>query len=309
MQSTTYSSSTHRQRRRLTLHQRDALFGYAFVAPQILGFLLFVVGPIFAVFLFSSQDRNILTGVSEPVGFANFQFMLEKDTLFPKVLLNSLIFTAGLVPLNVALALLLALLLTRKLPGMIFFRTLFFAPVITSAVAWALVWRFLLQGDQGINQFLEAVGIDGPNWLREPGWAMTSVIVTRVLKTVGLNIIILMAAIQNLSRDLEEASAVDGADKRQILFHITLPQLMPTLLLVVVITVIGSLQVFDHILLMTNGGPGNTTTVLIYYIWFNAFRLYDIGYASALAVVLFLIVLAATGLQWGLRRRFSYNER
>lgn len=309
MQSALYPASSPSPRRRFTLQQRDALYGYAFIAPQLIGFFLFVLGPIVAVFLFSTQQRNLLSGAVASVEFANFQTMLQTDRLFPKVLANSLIFTAGLVPLNIVLALTLAILLTRKLRGMIFFRTLFFAPVVTSAVAWAIVWRFLLQGDQGINQLLAGVGIDGPNWLREPGWAMASVIVTRVLKTVGLNIIIFMSAIQNIPREYDEAASVDGANAGQIFFRITLPQLAPTILVVLVLTVIGSLQVFDHILLMTGGGPANATAVLIYYIWYQAFRVFDIGYASALAVVLFAIVLIATVTQWMLRQRFVYNER
>jgi len=293
----------------MSLARKDELIGYLFVAPQMLGFFVFVLGPILAIFLFSTQERNLLTGVVNPVELANFEYMLQSDRLFPKVLANSLIFTSGLVPLNIVLALILAMLLTRKLRGMIFFRTLFFAPVVTSAVAWAIVWRFLLQGDQGINQLLSGIGIDGPNWLREPGWAMASVIVTRVLKTVGLNMIIFMSAIQNLPREYDEAASVDGANFSQIFFRITLPQLAPTILVVLVLTVIGSLQVFDHILLMTNGGPANATAVLIYYIWFQAFKVFDIGYASALAVVLFVIVLTATIIQWALRRRFIYNEQ
>ena len=293
----------------MSLAQKDELTGYLFVAPQMIGFFLFVLGPILAIFLFSTQQRDLLTGVVKPIEFANFETMLRQDRIFPKVLINSLTFTAWLVPINIVLALTLAMLLTRKMRGMIFFRTLFFAPVITSTVAWAVVWRFLLQGDQGINQILGSVGIDGPNWLREPSTAMFSVIITRVLKTVGLNMVIFMSAIQNLPREFEEAAEVDGATSWQILFRITLPQLAPTILVVLIITVIGSLQVFDHILLMTNGGPANATAVLIYYIWFQAFRVFDIGYASALAVVLFLIVLVATGIQWVLRGRFSYNER
>jgi multiple sugar transport system permease protein len=295
--------------RRLSLAQQDALLGYLFIAPQMLGFGLFVLGPILAVFVFSTQQRDLLSGLVVPVQWANFETMFRTDRLFPQVLGNSLIFTLGLVPLNLLLALLLAFLLTRKMRGMIFFRTVFFAPVVTSTVAWAIVWRFLLQGDQGINQLLGSLSIDGPNWLREPGWAMAAVIVTRVLKTVGLNMIIFMSALQNIPREYDEAASVDGASGWQIFFRITLPQLAPTILVVLVLTVIGSLQVFDHILLMTNGGPSNATAVLIYYIWFQAFRVFDIGYASALAVILFGIVLLATLAQWGLRKRFVYHEQ
>lgn len=293
----------------LSLRQRGAITGYLFITPQTLGFLLFVLGPVAAVFVFSFQDRNLLLHTADPVGLANYVHMLHTDPFFPVVLRNSLIFTAGLVPLNVVLALTLALLLTRPLPGMVFFRALFFAPVVTSAVAWAIVWKLLLQSNQGINQYLAVLHIAGPNWLRSPGWAMASVIITRVLKTVGLNMVILMAALQTLPRELDEAANVDGANWFQRVMRITIPQLMPTIFLVVLITIVGSLQVFDTIVLMTNGGPFNATNVLIYYIWFQAFQAFHIGYASALAVVLFLIILVVTIAQWALRRRFSYNEQ
>ncbi len=295
---------------KMGLAQRDAIFGYLFVFPQVLGFLLFVVGPLIAVVLFSFQDRNILTGISEPAGFANYDFMINQDPLFWDVLVNSLVFTLGLVPLNLMLATTLAVLLNRKFAGSTFFRTVFFAPVVTSAAAWAIVWKFILQGDDGaLNQFLALFNIDGPNWLREEDWAMVSVIVTRVLKNVGTNMIILLAALQSIPKEYEEAASVDGATQLQRVFRITIPLLGPTLLLLTVLTLIGSLKIFDHIVLMTNGGPSNATTVLVYYIYFQGFQVFNTGYASALAVILFLLALVATVVQWTLRKRFVYSER
>ena len=268
---------------RLSLKTQDALFGYLFIAPMTIGFILIVLGPLIAVLVFSTQERNLLSGQVTNVGLANYQHMFNEDPFFKTVLRNSLVFAAGLVPLNVIMALMLAIMLTQKLRGVIFFRTLFFAPVVTSAVAWAVVWRFLLQENAGVNDVLRLVGIDGPNWLRDPNWAMASVIVTRVLKSVGLNMIIFMAALQNIPQDYDDAAKVDGANLWQRVRHITVPLLSPTIMLVVLLTVIGSLKVFDHILLMTKGGPGNATNVLVYYIYFQAFRVFQTGYASALA--------------------------
>lgn len=295
----------------LSLKHQDALFGYLFVTPQVLGFLLFVVGPLIAVIYYSFQDRNVLTGMIQPAGLANYERMFSgADPLFGTVLANSIVFTAGLVPLNIIFALVLAVLLNRKMRGVTIFRTLFFAPVITSAAAWAIVWRFMLQGEDGtINQLLGMVGITGPNWLREPEWAMFSVIFTRVIKSVGLNMIIFLAAMQSIPREYEEAATVDGANVVQRFWSITVPLLSPTILLVTVLTIIGSLKIFDHIVLMTNGGPSNATTVLVYYIYFQAFRVFSTGYASALAVVLFVLALLATVIQWSLRKRFVYSER
>ncbi|HET8679027.1 MAG TPA: sugar ABC transporter permease [bacterium] len=281
----------------------DALHGYVFIGPQLLGFFAFVLGPLVAVFVFSFQDRDLLTGAVAFVGLKNYREIFA-DPLFYKVLSNSLVFTAGLVVLNITLALTLALLLSGSFRGVTPFRTVFFASVVTSAIAWAIVWRFILQGQQGVlNQFLAIVGIHGPNWLREPGWAMVSVIVTRVLKNVGLNMTIYLAALKSIPHEYSEAARVDGASGGQVLRSITLPLLASTTLFVAIITVNGALQVFDHILLMTAGGPENATNVLVYYIYRQAFQFFQIGYASALAVLLFFVALGLTMGQWLLRGR------
>lgn len=293
----------------LKLKQRDALFGYLFITPQVLGFLLLVLGPLLTVFVFSTQDRNLLSGTVENVGLENYRFMFNEDPFFPKVVRNTVIFSAGLVPMNMALALVLALLLTQRIPGMTVFRTLFFAPVITSTVAWAVVWRFMLQKDAGINGFLDVIGITGPNWLQDQQWAMFSVIFAQVIKNVGLNTLIFMAALQNIPQDFNDAASVDGANLFQRVRHITIPLLSPTILLVLLLTLIGSLKVFDLIMLLTNGGPANSTNVLVFYVYFRAFKVFQTGYASTLAVVLFGAALVITIVQWMLRRRLAYNER
>jgi len=295
---------------RLKPAQVDALYGYVFIAPQALGFLVFVLGALVAVFGFSLERRNLLTGAVASIGLDNYRQLVFDDPLFRTTLINTLVFGGGLVPLSVGLAFVLALLVNRKLAGISIFRALFFAPVVTSAVAWALVWRFMLQGEQGtINQILGLFGIHGPNWLREPGWTMAAVIVTRALKNVGLNMVIFLAALQNLPRDVVEAATVDGASNLQVVRRITLPLLMPTVLMIVVVTTIGSLQVFDHIMLMTQGGPGNATLVLVYYVYYQAFKIFESGYASALAIVLFAVALGLALLQWQLRKRIAYAEQ
>jgi multiple sugar transport system permease protein len=297
-------------RGRGSLARKDALWGYLFVAPQVLGFLVFVAGPLVSVFLFSLQRRNILSGDVRFIGLENYTQLAGSDALFKQVLMNSLIFAAGLVPLNVCLALLLAVLLSRQIRGSTFFRTLFFSPVVTSAVAWAIVWKFMLQGENGtVNQVLSFAGINGPNWLREPGWAMFAVIFTRVLKNVGLNMIVLLAALKDLPQEYVDAAHVDGASGWQVFRKITLPLLAPTIFMVVLITLVASLQVFDHIMLMTEGGPSNATMVLVYYIYYQAFRTFEAGYASALAVVLFVIALGLTLFQWLGRKKVVYSEQ
>jgi multiple sugar transport system permease protein len=300
-----------RKKKRISrLALTDSLWGYIFIAPQFLGFLFFILGPVVAIFVYSMEDRNLLSGKTTFIGLHNFQQLLTHDPLFWKVLGNTLVFTAGLVPLNLVLALTLAILLMRQSIVVSFFRTVFFSPVVTSAVAWAIVWSFMLQGDQGtINQILKVFGITGPNWLLDPGWAMFWVIVTRVLKNVGLNMVLFMAALQDIPKEHMEAARVDGADSWQVVRNITIPYLAPTILLVMIITVIGSLNVFDHIMLLTGGGPSNATMVLSYYVYYTAFKVYDTGYASSIAVVLFLVSLGLTVLQWSMRKRFIDNER
>ena len=291
------------------LARKETLFGYLFIMPQILGFLVLVLGPLISVFIFSTQNRSLLTQKVEFVGLANYERLFTQDSLFWQVLGNTLVFATGLVPLNVILALGLALMVSQRLRGIVVFRTLYFAPVVTSAVAWSIVWGFLLQGERGtINQLLTLAGIQGPNWLRDPGWAMFWVIFTRTLKGVGINMIIFLAAIMDLPSELYDAACVDGANSWQRLRYITLPLLAPTTLLVTLLVMIGSLKVFDTIFLLTAGGPANATLVLVNYIYKVGFQFFESGYASALSVILFLITLMLTLLQWGLRRRFIYNE-
>lgn len=275
-----------------------------FVSPTLLGFLIFFLGPLIAIFIYAMSDWNFLSGEATFVGLTNFEDALLENPDFWHVLRNSLVFALGLVPLNVALALFLAVALSRPFRGVIIFRTIFFAPVITSAIAWAIVWKFMLQGEGGpINQMLAMIGITGPNWLREPNWAMAAVIVTRVIKMVGLNMILYIAALQAIPRDYDEAACLEGASRWQVFRLITWPLLGPTTLVIVILTTIGSFKVFDHIYQMTGGGPENGTLVLAFYIYQQGFQFFDIGYASALAIIMFVIVTILTLIQVSLRRK------
>lgn len=288
----------------VSLKARETMEAWLFVSPTVLGFLIFFLGPLCAVVYYSMTEWNLLTQQAAFVGLANFENALLDNPDFWLVVRNSVIFAVGLVPLNMALALALALALSRPFFGVIFFRTVFFAPVITSAIAWAIVWKFLLQGEGGfINQMLAVIGITGPNWLREPNWAMAAVIVTRVIKMVGLNMILYLAALQSIPRDYEDAAHLEGASRRQIFSMVTWPLLAPTTLVIMVITTIGSFKVFDHIYQMTGGGPENGTLVLAFYIYQQGFKFFNIGYASSLAIIMFVIVMALTIVQVMLRRK------
>jgi multiple sugar transport system permease protein len=288
----------------LSLKHREMLEAWLFISPTLIGFLIFFLGPLIAIVYYSMTEWNLLTQQATFVGLDNFQDALFVNPDFWHVVRNSVIFALGLVPLNMALALTLALALSRPFFGVVFFRTVFFAPVITSAIAWAIVWKFLLQGEAGaVNQMLAWVGIDGPNWLREPNWAMAAVIVTRVIKMVGLNMILYIAALQAIPRDYEEAARLEGASRWQIFGMIIWPLLAPTTLIIMVITTIGSFKVFDHIYQMTGGGPENGTLVLAYYIYQQGFEFFNVGYASALAMIMFVIVMVLTVVQVMVRRK------
>lgn len=288
----------------LTLKTREMLEAWLFVSPTLIGFLIFFLGPLVAIFYYSTTEWNLLSQQATFIGLRNFHSVLLENPDFWHVVRNSVIFALGLVPLNMALALSLALALSRPFFGVVFFRTVFFAPVVTSAIAWAIVWKFMLQGEGGaVNQMLTWIGIDGPNWLREPNWAMAAVIVTRVIKMVGLNMILYIAALQAIPRDYEEAATLEGASRWQVFRMITWPLLAPTTLVIMVLTTIGSFKVFDHIYQMTGGGPENGTLVLAFYIYQQGFKFFNVGYAAALALIMFVIVMALTLVQVMLRRR------
>jgi multiple sugar transport system permease protein len=291
-----------------TMARRDGLAGILFAAPQLIGVTLFVLVPLVLVFWYSLHEWNVLAGSFTFMGARNYEALLADPNL-SRVLGATAVFSAGLVVLNLSLALLLAMLLNQRLAGTAVFRTLFFSPVVVSLVAWTIVWGFLLQKDGGINGFLAMAGIQGPNWLRGPATAMISVVVVQVFKNVGLNMILFLAALQGVPRELYEAARVDGAPRWKQFRRITLPMIAPTVLLTSIITVVGSLQVFAQIAVLTQGGPGVSTTVLVYYLYQQAFQFYRFGYGSALAILLFAIVAILTFAQWRMRRRFVHHER
>ena len=277
------------------------------IAPAILGAAVFVVYPLVALTWYSFQDWRPLSGGPEFSGLENYERLLS-DTTLRESLIASGIFSVGLVVFNIALALLLATLLNQKLRGTTVFRTIFFSPVVVSLVAWTLVWTFLLQNNGGINALFQMVGLEGPNWLHDTGWAMLSVIVVQVFKGVGLNMILLLAALQDVPEELVEAARIDGASRPRIFRSITLPLISPTLLLVSIVTLIGSLQVFAQIRIMTGGGPSNSTNVLANYLYQVAFEVKEFSYGSAVGIVMFVVVLGLTLVQWLLRSKWVHNE-
>lgn len=294
-------------RRTRARRRGDALFGWALVSPVLIGWAVLVAWPILRAAMNSLRSTNLFTAQSTWVGLDNYAQMLQ-DEGARGVLVATVTFSVGLVVLNISVALALAVLLNMRLPGRTAFRTLFFSPMVVSLVAWALVWGMLLRKDGAVNALLATFGVAGPNWLREETSAMIAVIVVQTLKGVGLNMVLFLAALQAIPGELKEAASLDGARRSSILLRVELPLIAPTIFLAVLITALGSLQVFATISVLTSGGPGGATDVLAYYIYRQGFERHDLGYASALAMALFAVVLVMTSVQWRLRRRWVHDE-
>lgn len=287
---------------------REALWGYLFILPVVLGFLVFMAAPIFDALIKSFTNASLL-GETSFVGLDNYKKLLFHDPTFRISLKNTMIYSVGLVPLNIVMAFFMALLLKKKVRGIGFFRTAFFTPVVMSVVAWGIIWKFILGTDAGLlNLLLRGVGIKGPAWLYSPKLTMAVVIVVSVLKNVGMNMVIILSALHGVSETYYEAAQIDGVTPWKRLIYITLPLISPTIFMLVIVTLIGSLKVFGQIYSLTGGGPGNSTKVLVYYVYEQAFKFYEFGYASAAAFILFLIVLVFTLIQWKLKGRWVYSE-
>lgn len=285
----------------------EALTGYLFITPAVLGFAVFVAIPLFFVFRTSLLDYNVLSGASSFIGLDNYSRLL-RSPVFTTVLTNTGVFALGIVPANVVLGLVLALLVNQKLPRIALFRTAYFVPVVVSMVAWSLVWRLFLQDNGAVNALLAAIGIDGPNWLASSDWAMISMIGVQILKSVGISMVILLAALQGVPQDINEAAAIDGAGWLRRTVSITVPTISPTLLLVAMLATISSLKTFSTIYALTQGGPGYSTTTLGYYIYDQAFGALQFGFASAASVLLFILALGLTVLQWWTRKHWVIDE-
>jgi len=208
---------------------------------------------------------------------------------------------------GLALSLALAVVMNRPIRGITFFRTAYFIPVVTSWVAVGLIWRWLYNPEYGlINWILSLFGLKGPDWLVSKTWAMPAIIIVNIWKNLGFNTMIFLAGLQGIPEDLYEASKLDGANQWQQFHYITLPMISPTTLFLTITSVIGSFQVFDAIYNMTRGGPEESTMVIVYYLWENAFGFLRMGYAAAMAWILFLIVFTLTLIQWRLSSKWVF---
>jgi multiple sugar transport system permease protein len=281
-------------RRKATRTERKEMAAaFLFLLPNLLGFLVLTALPVVVSFVLSFFDWKLLDS-PKWAGSANFAELFS-DSLFWKSTLNTAVFVFVKVPLTVAIALLLAILLNRRMIGRGLFRTIVFLPVICSAVSVALIWQPLFDQSSGLlNVVLRFFGGKGLPWLSSTKWAMTSVIIVAVWKEIGYAMVIFLAGLQGIPRTYYEAARVDGVNVFQEFFHITVPLISATTFFVLVTSVISAFQVFDLTTVLTQGGPGNATNTLVMYIYQSAFRNFRMGYASAMALALFLIVLGLT---------------
>jgi len=294
---------------RIPLGQRETVAGYLFLLPNMIGFLIFTAFAVVASAAISLTSWDLLSD-PEFVGLQNYIELLTDDPLFRTVLWNTFYFTVVSVPASTILALGLALMFNTGLRAIPLFRAMYFLPVITATVVVALIWRWFFNPDFGIlNYVLYELGVDSPpNWLATRTWAMPSVIILSVWKQVGYNMVIFLAGLQAIPSSLYEAASIDGAGRWQRFRNITLPLLTPTTFFVLVISIIGSLQVFDAVLVLTDGGPANATRTIVFHIWEEAFVFLEMGYAAAVAWILFIMVFLVTLLQWKLQARWVHYE-
>ncbi|MEU7923587.1 sugar ABC transporter permease [Micromonospora sp. NPDC049801] len=282
---------------------RNTVAGWSFILPNFVGFAVLTLLPVVVLFYVAFTSWNVF-GAAEWTGTANFRRMWG-DASFWTALRNTVYYTVFHIPLTLAAALGLALLLNRKLRGVRFFRTVAFFPYITSIVAIAIVWNQLFSPEYGpINALLGALGVDSaPGWTTSSTWSMPAVIIVGTWRYMGYYMLLFLAGLQTIPAQLYEAAETDGATPWQRFVHVTLPGLRHTTFFVTVLLTIESFKVFDLILVMTGGGPGQSTLVLSQYIYQKGFEENQFGYASAVSIVLFAICFGITVIQFMVNKR------
>ncbi len=277
-----------------------------FVTPWLITFLWFTLGPFIASIFLSFTNYRFI-GLPEWVGLNNYVRLFTDDAKFIRSVINTLYYTAVHVPGIMIMAFFVAILLNQKVKGQPIYRTAFYLPSVTAGVATAYLWILLLQPNGLVNQFLGLVGIDGPNWLTSSTWAMPALILMSFWG-LGTTMIIYLAALQGIPQHLYEAASVDGAGVIRKMWHVTVPMMTPAIFLTAVLQIIGSWQVFTQALIVTNGGPRDSTLFILLHLYRTGFEYFQMGYASAIAWVLFVIILVFTILQFGVARRWVYYE-
>lgn len=297
-------------KKRLTMRRKESIYGYIFVLPWIIGFLAFTAGPLAFSFMASFTNYNI-TSQMDFVGGDNYQGLFTEDSLFWTSLWNTLYFVIFSVPLTTIGAILLSALLNQDIPGIRFFRTLYYLPAVLSGVGVYLLWMQLLDPGTGmVNLVLSWFNIDGPNWLFDPDWTKPSLIFMK-LWSVGGSMLLYLASMQGVSKSLYEAAEIDGANTWRKFINITLPMISPVIFFDVVTSLIGGFQIFQEAYVMSangEGGPANSLLFYNLYMWRQAFENFNMGYAMAMSWILFIIVFVLTMINLKLAPRWVHYE-
>ncbi|MNH78199.1 Lactose transport system permease protein LacF [compost metagenome] len=288
------------------LYRKERIYGYLFILPPVLGLLIFTLFPVIYSFYGSLTDWDGL-GQMSFVGLSNFKDLFSDD-LFYKAAFNTIYLMIG-IPIGLFLALLLALGLNRRIPGTTAFRVIYYVPVISSLAAISILWNWAYNGDYGlVNQFLELLGIKGPNWLANKYTVKPAIIIMTVWKGLGYTMLLYLAALQSIPRTYYEAAELDGATGFKSFRHITWPMVKPVTFFIVVTSIIGGSQIFTEINIMTStGGTEYSSASVVFYIWQKAFGNLQMGYASAMAVVLGLFIFVITLIQFKMNEKSSYD--
>ncbi len=302
----------------LNLHQaslpaairgREAVVAYALLTPAIVLFVVFIAGPLLGAIALSFFEWNLLTD-AEFVGLDNYRSLIQDDAAL-KAVRNTLVFAFWSLVTHIGLGLLLALMVQRSIPVVLkyAFRTAIFFPVIMSWASVSLIWFYILDPNFGfINYYLERIGIPTKSWLLMPDTAMPAIILVDLWKTIGFTFILILAGLQGVPAHLHEAAKLDGAGSLRRFWDVTLPMLSPTLFMTAILTFIGAFQIFEPMYIMTNGGPLDQTVSIVMEIYETGFRRFEMGYASALAIGVFLVILLVTLLQMRLGRYWVFYE-
>jgi multiple sugar transport system permease protein len=285
--------------REMFRQMRKNWWAYLFLTPGLIHFLIFTLFAVSFAFYISFHEWNIIRPEKPFLGWENYQ-RLFRDPRFLRSVINTLTFMVG-VPLNLSVGLLVALLLNTKVRGQALFRTMFYIPTITPLVVSSIIWKWVYQGDYGLlNYYLLKFGIIQEKifWLADPDLALPALILMGIWGGTGATMVIYLAGLQSIPEEMYDAAKVDGANALQRLFYITIPLLRPTTFFLLITGVIGTFNIFTEVYIMTNGGPLNRTSTIGYYLYINAFRELDMGYASAMAFVLFAMIFIFTLIQW-----------
>ena len=271
----------------------DSRWAWLMLAPNVIGFIMFMLIPVIATFVLSFTKYDMLKP-AKFIGINNYVTMF-KDPIVWQVPGNTLLYTLLTVPVGMCISLLLAVMLDQKIAFRRFYRAAFFLPSITSMVVVAIVWQWIYNPEFGLlNYFLSLFGIKGPKWLLDARTSLLSLAIVGIWKSAGYNMIIFLSGLQGISTSYYEAAMLDGAGTWAQFRYITLPLLKPTTFFIFVMSVISSFQVFDQVMLMTQGGPGRSSSVLVHYLYQNAFTYFKLSYACAIAYLLFFIIMALT---------------